>query len=256
MKKTCSVTALFFICAMAMAQGSKDAIAKITYRSVPVSQYCISKSDTKSTATTASTFELLNGYKTYYTLWVNLKNRASIYEFDSLAPTRVKGREGHNVSVADEVRFCIKPVGNTTYKSESIMGQPFKTQGTVGDIEWEISNEKKKILGFECTKAVSKNKDLMMTVWFTNAIPVSAGPAIYFGLPGLVVWAEDFFRTTQVEKVEYLQDVESFEAKMKKMEKDYITFAKKNFTKEPILILRKAELGKDFYNRIHANDRD
>jgi len=251
MKLILFVTTLFFIATTASAQGNKKPIARIIYKTIPVSQYSIEKGDLVSTPTKGSALELLNGYKSYYTLLINLKTRASIYEFDSLVTTKVRGRESDNVSAGDEVHFCFKPAGNTTYKSEGLFNQSFKTIGTVGDIEWVITNEKKQVQGFDCTKAVSKNKDLLMTVWFTNAIPVSSGPGTYLGLPGLVVWAEDFFRTVQLEKVEYSDNTAAFETKLKKYEASYI--GKVNFTKEPVFILRKANLGNYFYKLILAD---
>lgn len=49
------------------------------------------------------------------------------------------------------------------------------------------TNEKKEILGYECTKAVSK--DGKNTIWFTKHIPVEAGP-LYANVGGLILEAE------------------------------------------------------------------
>ena len=49
------------------------------------------------------------------------------------------------------------------------------------------TNEKKEILGYECTKAVSK--DGKNTIWFTKHIPIEAGP-LYANVGGLILEAE------------------------------------------------------------------
>ncbi|MFC2096779.1 GLPGLI family protein [Bacteroidota bacterium] len=53
--------------------------------------------------------------------------------------------------------------------------------------DWKITSESKEILGYKCQKAVSKNGNNDIIAWFTTEIPVSAGPAEYIGLPGLVL---------------------------------------------------------------------
>lgn len=49
------------------------------------------------------------------------------------------------------------------------------------------TNEKKEILGYECTKAVSK--DGKNTIWFTKHIPIEAGP-LYANVGGLILESE------------------------------------------------------------------
>lgn len=82
--------------------------------------------------------------------------------------------------------------------------------------KWEISGESKKIGNYTCFKATSvekvtaeelakyeksvsenknstnimmreKPKDKVVTAWFTNEIPVSVGPDMFWGLPGLIL---------------------------------------------------------------------
>lgn len=62
---------------------------------------------------------------------------------------------------------------------------------------WQLFKETKKILGYDCFKAVAELKSysylrekeitLKITVWYTPNIPVPFGPAGYDGLPGLVL---------------------------------------------------------------------
>lgn len=56
---------------------------------------------------------------------------------------------------------------------------------------WQVMPEKKKISGFDARKAVMDYGGRKWTVWFTEEIPVSDGPYIFHGLPGLIVKATD-----------------------------------------------------------------
>lgn len=63
------------------------------------------------------------------------------------------------------------------------------------NIEWQVSNELKKVGNFICRKATTQYKGRNWTAWFTEEIPVPAGPWKLHGLPGLIVEAEDETRT-------------------------------------------------------------
>ncbi len=56
---------------------------------------------------------------------------------------------------------------------------------------WEILDETKDIIGYECIKAVSADRGRRWTVWFTPEIPIQEGPWKLCGLPGLILEAED-----------------------------------------------------------------
>ena len=226
----------------AQAQDSSKKIVQITYRTSPVSQYKVNNSNNKSAADKALDLELNYAHKRYYTLLVNLQTRASVYRYDSLNFVKPKGREDVQLMLADNLSFCSKTDSNVTNKFETLFGRKFYSQGSVGDIEWEITSEKKQLLGFNCTKAIARDKGLLLTVWYTSEVPISSGPVNYFGLPGLVVWAEDFFRTTQIEKIAYNNDVVGFEQEMEKYKKDFDENKGSNFLKERLFMEKKKEL--------------
>lgn len=57
-------------------------------------------------------------------------------------------------------------------------------------IEWELTQESKKIGKYTCFKAIKKagnEKSANTEVWYTPEIPVGFGPAEYNGLPGLII---------------------------------------------------------------------
>ncbi|MFP3598917.1 GLPGLI family protein [Chryseobacterium sp. SIMBA_029] len=66
-------------------------------------------------------------------------------------------------------------------------------------IAWKIENDTKIIQGYHCRKAISKYGNKLITVWYTDQIPIQEGPYTFKGLPGLVLEAydsKDYFHFT------------------------------------------------------------
>lgn len=59
------------------------------------------------------------------------------------------------------------------------------------ELEWKVIDSYKKIENFKCQKAKANFRGRNYTVWFTAEIPVQYGPWKLFGLPGLILEAED-----------------------------------------------------------------
>lgn len=57
--------------------------------------------------------------------------------------------------------------------------------------EWEISDESKEIIGYQCFKATSDYRGRKWTAWFAPEIPLPEGPWKLCGLPGLILEAYD-----------------------------------------------------------------
>lgn len=53
--------------------------------------------------------------------------------------------------------------------------------------EWRILDEKTKILGFTCQKAITNFKGTNFIAYFTTELPYPAGPNNFRGLPGLIL---------------------------------------------------------------------
>lgn len=87
-----------------------------------------------------------------------------------------------------------------------LLGKVFLIEDSIKSKNWEIKNETKNIGNYTCTKATynyKKNDSLInVTAWFTKEIPVSNGPDIYDGLPGLILQVEDGFYTILSTKIE------------------------------------------------------
>lgn len=106
-----------------------------------------------------------------------------------------------------------KDVKNKTYVRESeLMGKNFLIKDSLRVYNWKMVNETKMIGNFLCFKAEAilkgsemsmnfgrnqrnqtddkietKEREILIEAWYTPEIPVSDGPADYWGLPGLIV---------------------------------------------------------------------
>ncbi|WP_448529991.1 GLPGLI family protein [Raineya sp.] len=70
--------------------------------------------------------------------------------------------------------------------------QPMVVKEKLPDFGWQITQEKKKIEGYECFKAISKPfRGRTYIAWFCPEIPIPDGPWKLCGLPGLILEAQD-----------------------------------------------------------------
>ena len=61
----------------------------------------------------------------------------------------------------------------------------------IPQIEWELTDSTKTILGYECQMATGNLHGRKWKVWFTTEVPVMNGPWKFSGLPGLILEATD-----------------------------------------------------------------
>ncbi len=66
----------------------------------------------------------------------------------------------------------------------------FLVQSEIEAVAWKLGNEKKKVLEYTCMSASVTLDDQEIVAWFTPEIPVSLGPSVYGGLPGLILAVE------------------------------------------------------------------
>lgn len=69
--------------------------------------------------------------------------------------------------------------------------EKYRYEEEIPQIEWELSDSTKTILGYECQMATGNLHGRKWTVWFTPEVPVMNGPWKFSGLPGLILEATD-----------------------------------------------------------------
>lgn len=112
-----------------------------------------------------------------------LKRKLQEYDFDyetietTTKPTKVSYYKDFKRNTFERI-YIIN--GNESFVKDSL---PF--------LNWQITNEKKLINGYDCIKAIADRKvlghTLKLNAWFCEKIPVSDGPMDYNGLPGFIL---------------------------------------------------------------------
>jgi GLPGLI family protein len=70
------------------------------------------------------------------------------------------------------------------------MTRIFLVQSEIEAVAWKLGSEKKKVLEYTCMSATVTLDDQEIVAWFSPEIPVSLGPSIFGGLPGLILAVE------------------------------------------------------------------
>lgn len=152
------------------------------------------------------------------TFTLSFDKEASIYkEEESLAPPQVGG-SGMQVMVVGSgggSDILYKNTKESRYVDQKdTMGKIFLVKDSIESIDWKLEKETKFIGQYQCFKAtyvkmVPKPKDFKsmsdaleegkepemmereVTAWYTPQVPVNIGPAMYQGLPGLILEVHD-----------------------------------------------------------------
>jgi GLPGLI family protein len=76
---------------------------------------------------------------------------------------------------------------NKQIEKREFMTREFLIETALNPSEWKLTGNQKMVMNYPCQEAVKESKDGKTNAWFTPVIPVSAGPGVYNGLPGLVL---------------------------------------------------------------------
>ena len=76
----------------------------------------------------------------------------------------------------------------TVTSAASVFETVYLVNDSLAKYDWKITGEVRDIAGFECKKAVTKICDSVVVVaFYTDQIPVQAGPENFNGLPGMIL---------------------------------------------------------------------
>ena len=81
----------------------------------------------------------------------------------------------------------------TVHDQLDFLGRTYIVEEDASRYKWKILNEIKEVAGYLCMKAetVDTVKGTKIHAWFSDEIPISAGPEGFYGLPGMIL-ALDF----------------------------------------------------------------
>jgi GLPGLI family protein len=92
-------------------------------------------------------------------------------------------RSGQENLLEAYVRF----ENDSVVETREFLGRRFLIRDTRPSYEWRLSGEMSKVLGYTVQKATAVQDSSVIEAWFTPEIPVSSGPGLFGGLPGMIL---------------------------------------------------------------------
>lgn len=154
----------------------------------------------------------LSSHNYFFTLIYDLETNVSLYQLDSISS--IPG-----INPGGNYEFVLKDKSDSLYGKEVFVGSEYYFVGNISELNWEITNETRKIGPYQTTKAISKNLR-NCEVWFTTEIPVMSGPEVFAGLPGLVVQVESAFDTTNLQSVKFVPNDQGLLLGLKELKRE------------------------------------
>ena len=155
----------------------------------------------------------------------------------SIKPTIIYGTETGNVKkLANQLLGIFKKNSSEIKRFILVEKRP--------SINWKITKESQKILGYTCYKATTKFRGRDYIAWFSPDIPYNLGPWKLGGLPGLILKVEnDLFDYDAIrivlnsDKIPTIPKLKNFENAKRKytmtrtieFENNWLTYLKNNF---------------------------
>jgi GLPGLI family protein len=75
----------------------------------------------------------------------------------------------------------------TVTEKKDFMGRTFLIGGDQPMYAWKLTGEQSEYLGYPVQKATAMRDTTAIEAWFSPEIPVSAGPELFSGLPGMIL---------------------------------------------------------------------
>jgi len=108
---------------------------------------------------------------------------------------------------AQEMSIYYINYANNFYLKKYInsFGKKFDIKDSIPKLKWTILRETDKMHGYKTQKATTMYQNMKIIAWFAEDIPISIGPKIFAGLPGLIMKLKMGVATYEVEKIKFLK---------------------------------------------------
>lgn len=163
------------------------------------------------------------------TFILNFNREASVYKEDEKLASPQRGGMEMIVMTSDGSDILYRNFKENRFVSQNeVFGKVFLIKDSMPKLEWEMHSETKNIGEYTCFKATLKKlvpvvisgisvngdkdfnedenrepemQEITIVVWYTPQIPVSMGPAKFYGLPGLILEVNDGQETIVCSKI-------------------------------------------------------
>ena len=137
-----------------------------------------------------------------------IRDGISLYEPLSIKNKSSENSINGNASISHKYFESVysNRLKNEMVSSIVLGGETFLINERLVPIDWEIKEETKKIDSYVVKRAEAIVNGNPVIVWFTDEIPISAGPSYYSGLPGLILQAQFGKRLITATKIERLSE--------------------------------------------------
>lgn len=160
---------------------------------------------------------------------LNFNREASVYKEDEKLASPQRGGMEMIVMTSDGSDILYRNFKENRFVSQNeVFGKVFLIKDSMPKLEWEMHSETKNIGEYTCFKATLKKlvpvviggisvngdkdfnedenrepemEEITIVVWYTPQIPVSMGPAKFYGLPGLILEVNDGQETIVCSKI-------------------------------------------------------
>jgi GLPGLI family protein len=128
----------------------------------------------------------------HFTRELTFNQKASVYKAEKKEERRESGsaEDGMQMqirfSTPEEITYTDLATG-AFVEQRDLMGRKFLVSGEAQKRSWRMTGKQKTVLSYPCQQAISYGPKDTIEAWFTTAIPVSAGPQDWRGLPGLIL---------------------------------------------------------------------
>ncbi|HMR20423.1 MAG TPA: GLPGLI family protein, partial [Sphingobacterium sp.] len=90
-----------------------------------------------------------------------------------------------NMRNANAQKVIYQNIKKSTSEVQVTIDETYILSDSLNDITWRFTDEYRNIAGYDCRRVNGATKDsLYLIAFYTDQIPVSAGPAMVHGLPG------------------------------------------------------------------------
>lgn len=173
---------------------------KVVY-AVRVDKNVLDKSSAKSKDFMKMIMEEANSQK--FNLFITKKTSAFVYQNDQLSKSDDK-----MIAIAKSA-FSSPNTIYFDFDNRRIIEKTddaILIEDKVIALNWKITNETKKINGYQCYKAMLSlnpiNDVHNVVAWFCPSLPYNNGPKHYYGLPGLILELKEYATTYLATKIE------------------------------------------------------